>query len=408
VMEIDAEKSALGPEAEGVPISIAANGDVVRQPLINTTTAQTTISAMNGQTVVLGGLITKTRAKTQRRVPLLSSIPILGNLFRYDLEASERTELLIIMTPHVVRNDDDVNRLRQIETSRMSWVLGDVKKVHGTAGFGGYDVLADEETLVIYPDQTPGAEQIPAGKPVETPAREQQDALDLSIPSGAPPATTPGTAPPGTRPPNLAPPRGGEPGTLPMPDGSSANPLPGGAPIGVDVADDELMPTTVSYGAPPAPRGASIIPAVPPAYLANPPAADPSTPAIMPVSPMPPFPPPNDSGRTLPGYQPQPQTRQSFGAPNYAGRNYGDQNYAGQSNTVQNYAPPNDAGPAYGQPYASPAGGGQAYPAVGQIVPVGYAAPVSHVPVPNGGSYGNPYANSYGSAVGSASTGVGP
>ena len=65
VMEIDAEKSEVGPEAEGIPVSIAANGQVIRSPRIDTTTAQTTVSAMDGQTIVLGGLITK----TQSRVP---------------------------------------------------------------------------------------------------------------------------------------------------------------------------------------------------------------------------------------------------------------------------------------------------------------------------------------------------
>jgi general secretion pathway protein D len=380
VMEIDAEKSALGPEAEGVPISIAANGDVVRQPVINTTTAQTTISAMNGQTVVLGGLITKTRAQTHRRVPILSSIPILGNLFRYDLEASERTELLIIMTPHVVRNDDDVTRLRQIETSRMSWVLGDVKKLHGTAGFGGYDVLADEETLVIYPDQTPGAEQIPVGKPAGTvppqPIQtEQQDAVDLSVPRNTttpnlriPGTAAPGTVLPNTAPPNPAPPpRGSEPGPLPQSDDSSTNPLRGPVPIGTELTDDELLPTTVSYGAPPTPRGASIIPVAPPANANR--------------APVPGL---NESSTRLPDYSPQP---------------YGQPNFVPQTASPQAYTQP-----TYGQPvYGSPAEGAGPYVGAGQVVPVGYVAPAQ-----TGVSYGNPYGTSSGAPVVPASTGVGP
>ena len=45
VMEIDAEKSEVGPEAEGIPISISARARSIRSPRINTTTAQTTVSA---------------------------------------------------------------------------------------------------------------------------------------------------------------------------------------------------------------------------------------------------------------------------------------------------------------------------------------------------------------------------
>lgn len=161
VMEIDAEKSALGPEAEGVPISISATGDVVRQPVINTTTAQTTISATTGQTVVLGGLITKSRSSIQRRVPLLADVPVLGHLFRYDRITNKRTELLIILTPHVVRTEDDAQKIKQTEAARMSWCLADVRKLHGDIGpLGRFDEFSDVDTQVIYPDQNPGGLQL--------------------------------------------------------------------------------------------------------------------------------------------------------------------------------------------------------------------------------------------------------
>jgi general secretion pathway protein D len=162
VMEIDAEKSALGPELEGVPISVSVTGEVVRQPLINTTTAQTTVSAMDGQTVVLGGLITKARSTVKRRVPYLSDIPILGNLFRYDNISSERTELLIIMTPHIVRDEEDAARIRQVESARMSWCLADVRALHSSVGlYSRDDIWAEEETMTIYPDLQPTGEPIP-------------------------------------------------------------------------------------------------------------------------------------------------------------------------------------------------------------------------------------------------------
>ncbi|MCE9605973.1 MAG: hypothetical protein K8U03_13845 [Planctomycetia bacterium] len=202
VMEIDAEKSALGPEAEGVPISVSTTGEVVRQPVINTTTAQTTVSAMNGQTVVLGGLITKAKSQVHRRVPVLSSIPILGNLFRYDNITSERTELLIIMTPHVVRTEQDAARLRQIESARMSWCLGDVKALYGNNGLQTRnDLWADEETMVIYPDESPHGTPIPHPA-VELPAPNNGatppatlDEKPIVVPMKTPPPTDGSLAP---------------------------------------------------------------------------------------------------------------------------------------------------------------------------------------------------------------------
>ncbi|MCA9265547.1 MAG: hypothetical protein KDA60_16920, partial [Planctomycetales bacterium] len=74
VMEINAEKSELGPIDEGIPISITDNA-VVRSPIINTTSAQTTVSARNGQTIILGGLITEDDSFIRRGVPGLSNIP---------------------------------------------------------------------------------------------------------------------------------------------------------------------------------------------------------------------------------------------------------------------------------------------------------------------------------------------
>jgi general secretion pathway protein D len=219
VMELDTEKSALGPEAEGVPISVSVTGEVVRQPVINTTTAQTTVSAMNGQTVVLAGLITKAKAQVHRRVPVLSSIPVLGNLFRYDNITSERTELLIIMTPHVVRTEEDAAKIRQIESARMSWCLGDVKAIYGNSGLQAQgDLWADEDTLVIYPDEsphgTPAAPAVPG--PLSTPPAAELppgaepppstiDERPINVPSKSPPSQST-TPPPASPPPPILPP----------------------------------------------------------------------------------------------------------------------------------------------------------------------------------------------------------
>jgi len=182
VMEIDAQKSELGTEAEGIPISIAPNGDTIRSPRITTTQAQTTVSAVDGQTVILGGLITKSKNEVRRRVPLLADIPVVGNLFRYDLEEEERRELLIIMTPHIIENEEDAEVIKQVEAARMHWCLNDVVELMGDAGFRDrYDEWYDSETTVIYPDMeaTPGATPAPKGapEPVPTPRETSQPLL---------------------------------------------------------------------------------------------------------------------------------------------------------------------------------------------------------------------------------------
>jgi len=174
VMEIDAEKSELAPDDEGIPILINANGDVVRSPIINTITAQTTVTARSGQTVVLGGLITKNKQSISRRVPWLSDVWFIGNFFRFDSQLDRRTETLFIMTPIVVEDEATAELLKQQESSRMSWCLADVIEVYGEAGLSpgrlcdacGGECHCGAMPEVIYPDAMPTlAEPIPAAEP---------------------------------------------------------------------------------------------------------------------------------------------------------------------------------------------------------------------------------------------------
>src|SRR5439155_22051403 len=109
VMQVYAEKSSVGPDATGIPVFTDANGNVVRSPQIPKTLAQTTVSARSGQTVVLGGLITKDLEENSRRVPYLGDIPVLGRLFRFDSVTNKRTELLVILTPYLVQTNEQID-----------------------------------------------------------------------------------------------------------------------------------------------------------------------------------------------------------------------------------------------------------------------------------------------------------
>ncbi len=161
VMEIDAEKSKLGDEADGIPVAVSIDGTVIRSPRIDTTTAQTTVSAANGETIILGGLIAEERGSIRRRVPIIQDIPILRSLFKFDSDRWLRTELLIILTPHVIRSSDDSERLKQIEVARMSWCECDVYRVHGDINvppLGLSPHIDSSMPPVIYPDLNPTGE----------------------------------------------------------------------------------------------------------------------------------------------------------------------------------------------------------------------------------------------------------
>jgi type II secretory pathway component GspD/PulD (secretin) len=106
-IDVMTEKSAfLLARGSGVPIfTDTTTGRVIEAPVKDITTATTTVSIQTGETVVLGGMISNSENVVHRKVPFLGDIPLLGRLFRYDLEQHSRKELLVFLTP-VVLNDD--------------------------------------------------------------------------------------------------------------------------------------------------------------------------------------------------------------------------------------------------------------------------------------------------------------
>ncbi|NQT38519.1 MAG: hypothetical protein HQ581_13570 [Planctomycetes bacterium] len=223
VMEIDTEKSEVGSELEGIPISVSG-GEVIRAPRINTITAQTTVSALSGQTIVLGGLITKKKTKVSRRVPFLGDLPLAGHLFRYDGEVEQRTELLIIMTPHIVRSEEEAERIKQVEAARMNWCLRDVVEIHGldSGVRTRNDEWIDEETIVIYPDLDPDVPTAPKLAPTApTPGRmfptpgEMVPAPREIVPTPRRMVPTPGRAPTAPQPPAMPAPSFPQPAPTP-------------------------------------------------------------------------------------------------------------------------------------------------------------------------------------------------
>lgn len=132
VMRVDPEISALAPITDANARVEVSTGVFARA--INTTRAQTTVSANDGQTAVIGGLIRRETEVEERKVPLLGDVPVLGHLFRYDRETKTKRELLILLTPHVVRCAADAERIKQMEAERINWCLADIEKIHGDIG----------------------------------------------------------------------------------------------------------------------------------------------------------------------------------------------------------------------------------------------------------------------------------
>jgi type II secretion system protein D len=129
IMEVIARKDSLSNQQ--INLGVSAAGTAVTSPIVNTTNAQTSIAVNSGQTVVLGGMITKQDNNEERKVPILGDIPILGRAFRYDLKTMARTELLIFLTPRVITDDEEAECFKQIEIERLNFIESEAERMHG-------------------------------------------------------------------------------------------------------------------------------------------------------------------------------------------------------------------------------------------------------------------------------------
>ncbi|HEX7579465.1 MAG TPA: secretin N-terminal domain-containing protein [Thermoanaerobaculia bacterium] len=74
------------------------------QPIIGTRTITSTIRLKDGETSILAGLIRTDKTKTRNILPFLGDLPLIGALFNYTKENNSRTDLLMTLTPHIVRS----------------------------------------------------------------------------------------------------------------------------------------------------------------------------------------------------------------------------------------------------------------------------------------------------------------
>ncbi len=91
--------------------STNVNGNLI--PNIATRYVRTNVSAHSGQTIVLGGLITSSKQKNVKGIPILDRIPYIGAVFRSTTTSNTRSELIILMCPEVTQTNLELHHLRE-------------------------------------------------------------------------------------------------------------------------------------------------------------------------------------------------------------------------------------------------------------------------------------------------------
>jgi general secretion pathway protein D len=81
-------------------------------------TIDTSVLVKDSETVVIGGLIENSPARSENKVPLLGDIPLLGRLFKYETQSRQKTNLLVFLTPRVLKKSSDASHLDQEKEAR--------------------------------------------------------------------------------------------------------------------------------------------------------------------------------------------------------------------------------------------------------------------------------------------------
>jgi type IV pilus assembly protein PilQ len=100
ILDLDVSDDSVGQQ-----VTSATGGSV---PSIDTRQIITQVLVNDGQTVVLGGILDTTKSKAANKVPFLADIPIIGYLFRSTIDINNKTELLIFITPKILREGSNL------------------------------------------------------------------------------------------------------------------------------------------------------------------------------------------------------------------------------------------------------------------------------------------------------------
>ncbi|WP_375766562.1 type II secretion system secretin GspD [Archangium gephyra] len=115
-----------------------ASTDPVLGPTTSKRSAKTTVVAKDQETVVIGGIMQERTLESVAKVPILGDVPLLGHLFRQTNKRKTKTNLLLFLTPHIIRDQSD---FRRIFERKMAERQQFVEQFYGQVA--GYDVPVD-------------------------------------------------------------------------------------------------------------------------------------------------------------------------------------------------------------------------------------------------------------------------
>ena len=97
------------------------------QPILEMRRADSVVTVRSGSTMVIGGLMDSSETKTVNKFPLLGNIPILGEFFKYTSKSKDKQELIILVTPYIV-DEDEISQAQMSDSMQELYNQGEEEK----------------------------------------------------------------------------------------------------------------------------------------------------------------------------------------------------------------------------------------------------------------------------------------
>ncbi len=130
-------KPEFSVETGTVNTMVVSGSNQYPQPVVDRREAETTLLIKNGQTIVLGGLRKKDVSKEIDKIPLLGDMPLFGPLFRFEGESTINSELVVFVTPWIVKQPVlSETEIQQYKSTEFSGPKPDLTRAEKTAAEG--------------------------------------------------------------------------------------------------------------------------------------------------------------------------------------------------------------------------------------------------------------------------------
>ncbi|HET9161592.1 MAG TPA: type II and III secretion system protein, partial [Caulobacteraceae bacterium] len=168
----------------------------ITSPIFDTRSVQTTLSLADGETAVLGGLIEDSFSKGNNGIPFLKDVPLLGQAFRTDTVDGRKTELVVLLTPFIIHDSDEMISVSNQMTNEINraFKVGKGGSYTLTPWSGGASIGLNPPPAKVRSDfarPEPTTQAAPA-----SPAAAQPATIPGATSAPAPPPSAPASSPP--------------------------------------------------------------------------------------------------------------------------------------------------------------------------------------------------------------------